>query len=188
MKIQRALGALRIELQGKNMPNISAGIGISSGISNVGNLGSVFRMAYTVVGDAVNIAERLERQTRHYDVPIIVSEVGSRLMPDVLFRELDTIKVKGRSRYVTIYQPMYLKSQVSDEQLTKLALHQRAIDYFRECQWDKAKSIFSQLNKNEKSQIYKIYLSRITQDNCKLSKMHADKYNNREHRTPYVTY
>lgn len=163
LEIQRELASLRIELQSDGMPDLHVGIGISSGVSNVGNMGSVFRMAYTVVGDAVNVAERLERQTRYYDAPIIVSEVASRLMTDTLFRELDTIKVKGRSCYVKIYQPMYQKDQVTGEQLTWLALHHQAIGYFREGQWYEAERIFKRLNTTEKSRLYEIYLARITQ-------------------------
>ncbi|MEM7291866.1 MAG: adenylate/guanylate cyclase domain-containing protein [Pseudomonadota bacterium] len=163
LEIQRELASFRIELQNENLPDLYVGIGISSGISNVGNMGSEFRMAYTVVGDTVNIAERLERQTRYYDVPIIVSDLTSRLMPDVLFRELDIVKVKGRSRYVKIYQPMYRKDLASSGELTELAMHRQALDYFRAREWRKAESIFNTLNKTEKSQIYEIYLSRLQQ-------------------------
>ncbi len=163
LEIQRELASFRIELENKKMPDLYVGIGISSGFSNVGNLGSEFRMAYTVVGDAVNIAQRLERQTRYYDVPIIVSDLTSRLMPKVLFRELDIVKVKGRSRYVKIFQPMYRKDLASSAELTELAMHRQAIDYFRARDWTKAEMVFKTLNKTEKSQIYEIYLSRLAQ-------------------------
>ncbi|MEM7209439.1 MAG: adenylate/guanylate cyclase domain-containing protein [Pseudomonadota bacterium] len=161
LEIQRELAAFRLELLGDGMPDLYVGVGISSGISNVGNMGSEFRMAYTVVGDTVNVAERLERQTRYYNVPIIVSDLTSRLIPDHLFRELDIVKVKGRSRYVKIYQPMYHKELASSGELTELAMHRQALDYFRERQWRKAESMFKTLNKTEKSQVYEIYLSRL---------------------------
>jgi adenylate cyclase len=163
LEIQRELASLRFDMERINMPDLYVGIGISSGISNVGNMGSKFRMAYTVVGDAVNIAERLERQTRYYDVPIIVSERTSRLMPNELFRELDIVKVKGRSRYVKIFQPMYRKDLASSAQLTELAMHRQAIEYFRVRDWSRAEKIFKNLNKTEKSQIYEIYLSRLAE-------------------------
>ncbi len=163
LEIQRELTSLRIDLEGRKLPDLYVGIGISSGVSNVGNMGSQFRMAYTVVGDAVNIAQRLERQTRYYDVPIIVNERTSRLMPEVLFRELDIIKVKGRSRYVKIFQPMYRKDLASSAELTELAMHRQALDHFRAREWSKAEKIFKTLNKTEKSQIYEIYLSRLAE-------------------------
>ena len=160
-EIQRQLASLRIELQRQGLPDLYVGIGISSGISNVGNLGSEFRMAYTVVGDAVNIAERLERQTRYYEVPIIVSDLASRLIPDMLFRELDIVQVKGRTRYVKIYQPLCNEGAASSTELTDLAMHQQALKLFRNREWIKAKEIFTVLNKTEKSKIYDIYLERL---------------------------
>lgn len=163
LEIQRELTSLRIDLEGRKLPDLYAGIGISSGVSNVGNMGSQFRMAYTVVGDAVNIAQRLERQTRYYDVPIIVNERTSRLMPEVLFRELDIIKVKGRSRYVKIFQPMFRKDLASSAELNELAMHRQALEHFRAREWSKAETNFKTLNKTEKSQIYEIYLSRLAE-------------------------
>ena len=163
LDIQHELASLRIELQRRKLPDLYVGIGISSGISNVGNIGSEFRMAYTVIGDTVNIAERLERQTRYYDVPVIVSDLTSRLMPDVLFRELDVIKVKGRTRYVKIFQPMFRKAEASSTQLTELSMHHQALEHFRNREWINAEAMFKSLNKNERSHIYDIYLARLAE-------------------------
>ena len=88
LEMQLAIAALSKSFQSEGLPAISMGIGVSTGIGNVGNLGSRYRMAYTVVGDAVNMAQRLERQTRRYQVPIIVSGSTAERTRGMLYREL----------------------------------------------------------------------------------------------------
>jgi adenylate cyclase len=90
---------------------IDIGIGLNSGPVIAGNMGSELRFDYTVMGDTVNLASRLEGQTKTYGVHIIASETSvAKISPDVakqdnlLFRELDKIKVKGKTQPVTIFE------------------------------------------------------------------------------------
>jgi adenylate cyclase len=69
-----ALEKLQMDFANKGLPPIHIGVGINTGLMVVGNMGSAFRMAYTVMGDAVNLGSRLESLTKIYNVPIIVSE------------------------------------------------------------------------------------------------------------------
>ncbi|AFG37571.1 adenylate/guanylate cyclase domain-containing protein [Spirochaeta africana] len=84
---------------------ISIGIGINSGIMTVGNMGSLGRMNYTLMGDNVNLGARLEGTNKQYRTQIIISEYTYGLVKDhVIARELDNIRVKGKNKPVLIYE------------------------------------------------------------------------------------
>lgn len=98
-----ALDDLNAEFREKGWPEVNIGVGLNTGMMSVGNMGSEFRMAYTVLGDAVNLGSRLEGQTKEYGVNIIVSEFTREKAPNFNYKELDTVKVKGKNKAVTIY-------------------------------------------------------------------------------------
>ena len=84
---------------------INIGIGINSGIMTVGNMGSTQRMDYTLIGDNVNLAARLEGTNKQYRTQIIISEYTYGLVKNkVVVRELDNIRVKGKNKPVLIYE------------------------------------------------------------------------------------
>lgn len=94
---------LNKELRARGELEIAVGIGVNTGVMSVGNMGSEFRMAYTVVGDAVNIGARLEGLTREYEVPLIVSEYTCEQAPDFDYQFLGSVTVKGKTRPLNIY-------------------------------------------------------------------------------------
>ena len=79
------------------------GIGLNTGICCVGNLGSETRFDYSVIGDNVNVASRLEGQSKTYDVGTIVGESTTARAPDFAFLELDLLKVKGKTEATRIF-------------------------------------------------------------------------------------
>ncbi|MFK8080187.1 MAG: adenylate/guanylate cyclase domain-containing protein [Granulosicoccus sp.] len=145
LDISKELDQLNETYRSMGLPRISMGIGISTGPAMVGPLGSEHRMDYTVIGDTVNIAQRLEAQTRKYQVPIIVGDKTIEDLPDLLFRELDTVAVKGRDEMVTMYQPLCAVSDASDALLELLDMHERAMEASVAGQWDEAFALFSEL-------------------------------------------
>jgi len=87
-------------------PEISAGIGLNSGLMSVGDMGSTARRSYTVVGDAVNLAARLEGLSGHYGVEIVASGATRDAAPGFVWQELDSVRVKGKAQAVAIYTPL----------------------------------------------------------------------------------
>ena len=106
-EIERAADELIKELEDKGLPRIDVGIGVNTGTCIVGNMGSKTRFDYSVIGDAVNLAARLEGQTRNYDgIRVLLGEQTYKSCPTGKFSEVDRIKVKGKSEPVRIYTPI----------------------------------------------------------------------------------
>jgi len=105
-----ALAVLNKEFLLKGWPEIKIGIGINTGHMNAGNIGSETIQNYTVIGDSVNLASRLESLTKEYAVSIIISEFTYEIVKNHFHcRELDKVKVKGKHELITIYELMSVK-------------------------------------------------------------------------------
>ena len=132
------IAELREEFARRGWPPIAMGIGINSGVMNVGNMGSEFRMAYTVLGDAVNLGSRLEGLTKQYGVTCIVSESTQLKVEDVVFRELDRVRVKGRDQPVPVYEPLCLKAEADEDLDHELELYRHGLRLYCQQQWEQA--------------------------------------------------
>ena len=103
IEIVEAADELIAELEEQGLPRIDVGIGINTGDCIVGNMGSESRFDYSVIGDAVNLAARLEGQTRNYDgVRVLLSQFTAGASSERSFTQVDNIQVKGKSERVTI--------------------------------------------------------------------------------------
>ncbi len=100
------LAELQVQWRAQGSPVLEIGIGINTGIASVGNMGSSLRYGYTALGDAVNLAARLEGLNKEYGTQILISEFTRRVLRDdqFMFREIDFIRVKGKLQPVTIYE------------------------------------------------------------------------------------
>jgi adenylate cyclase len=99
-------------------------IGLHSGTGIVGNIGSKRRFNYTVVGDSANLASRIEGANKFYGTEILASEATAQLAgPTVVWREIDTIRVVGRSSPVRIYEPIGIAGEITDENRATMQIY-----------------------------------------------------------------
>ncbi len=160
--MMRALEEMQQEFRERGWPEVRIGIGLNTGNMNVGNMGSEFRVAYTVLGDAVNLGSRLEGLTKAYGVDIIVSESTREQVPEFLFRELDRVRVKGKQEPVAIYEPVGHKNDVGETTREELGAWRRALRAYRNQDWDSAEvALYNLQREHPQRRIYGLYLERI---------------------------
>lgn len=164
LDMQQAIAALNPSLQQQGWPALQIGIGINTGRMTVGDMGSRFRKAYTVMGDSVNLASRLEGITKFYGVGIVVGEATRQAVDDVLFRELDRVRVKGKLDALAIYEPLGLVNDLPQQLQQDVASLQQALQDYRARRWDAATTRFEELHdRYPQDRLYQLYLHRIAE-------------------------
>lgn len=154
--------ALQDDFENRGWPRLAIGVGLNTGNMSVGNMGSKFRTAYTLIGDEVNLGSRLEGLTKEYSVGLIVGENTRDKLPEYVFRELDLVRVKGKHKPVAIYEPLAMLNEVSQEEFDELELYQEALDNYRNQNWTAAGLLFNELKvKYVARKLYDVYLERL---------------------------
>jgi adenylate cyclase len=155
------LRRLREKWAAEGRPDVNIGVGINTGDMVVGNMGSQMRFDYTVMGDSVNLASRLEGTNKEYGTNIIISEFTYESIKDELFcRELDAVRVKGKKLPVRIYE--LLGDQKEAAQWQPFAeLFEKGLALYREQRWDEAIAAFKGvLDLRAEDTPAKVYLER----------------------------
>ena len=146
----------------KGYPEIAIGIGVNSGMMNVGDMGSIYRRSYTVLGDAVNLSSRLEALTKFYGIKLLVGEAAIKGLDGFLFRHIDRVKVKGKIKAVDCFEPMCTLDKADAELHLRVSDYHKALDYYYGQDWDRAENILKALQQSEPDALlYRLYLERI---------------------------
>lgn len=157
-----ALKQLNQRFKNRGWPKIEIGIGINTGIMDVGNMGSEYRMAYTVLGDAVNLGSRLEGLTKNYGVSTIIGEETRRHITEVLCREIDRVKVKGKDHPVSIFEPIGYSELLSPDEVKEIESFNEMLLKYRAQDWKGCIEILKELIQTSGPHpLYKVYLDRI---------------------------
>ena len=145
-QMMSVLAQLNERRRARNKAAIDIGIGISTGELVAGNIGSPKRMDYTVIGDTVNLAARLESATKYYGVPVLLSDFTvASLVDDWRLREVDLIRVKGRGEAVAVYECLdhYTPDSFPRMQET-LAAYAHGLALYRDEDWNRAVGAFEE--------------------------------------------
>jgi adenylate cyclase len=163
MHMQRKALELNEEFRKRGWPEFKIGIGLNSGVMSVGDMGSKVRKAYTVMGDPVNLGSRLEGITKQYGVGILVGENTRKGVQDVVFREVDRVRVKGKDEPVAIFEPIGVDGEVDKAVLDELKLWNQVLKLYRAQDWEKAELQLLNLQRmNPGCELYRVFSEKIT--------------------------
>jgi adenylate cyclase len=138
LEMQEKLAELREKWKAEDRPELTARIGINTGDMVVGNMGSSTRFDYTVMGDAVNLASRLEGVNKQYSTDIMISEFTlAHCESDFITREIDLIRVKGKNEPVRIYEVLARANDgLPDDMKSVLEHYSSGLEAYKEKKWE----------------------------------------------------
>ena len=145
------------------LPDVNVRMGIASGEVTVGNIGSETSRGYTVIGDTVNLASRLEQANKFYGTRILVNEATRTLAGDTLaFREIDSLRVAGKLEPVRVYELLGLAADLGESDKQRVQAYAAGLARYRAQDWDAAEAAFREcLVIEPKEQPSQVMLERV---------------------------
>ena len=162
IEMKHKLAELNREWQKKGWPEIRIGIGINSGEVAVGNMGSQSRFDYTVMGDNVNLASRLEGTNKVYGTTIIISEFTYMMIEreEFFYRELDYVRVKGKKKPVRIFELIDFSDKIDDVQRRVKELFEKGLEEYRRGGFERALKYFEMVLEIKDDPPSKVFVER----------------------------
>lgn len=161
LTIFKRLPEINANMVASDLPSVNIGVGLSTGLMNVGDMGSEFRRAYTVLGDIVNLGSRLQDLTKFYHVNVLVSDSTQQGQEAFIWRPIDKVSVKGRKTATTIYEPVCTKEEATPSLLSEIAEYKLALEQYYARNWVEAEKKFATLkNAYPNIYVYQMYLAR----------------------------
>jgi len=143
LAMQRRLAELNDEWRGTDAPQLRMRVGVNTGVAVAGNMGTDAIFNYTIIGDCVNLASRLEGVNKEYGTLIIVgADTWVRVNGQFEARELDWIRVKGKAQPVAIYELMGAAGEMSELRRTLVARFAEGLALYRAMRWNEAAEVF----------------------------------------------
>lgn len=158
LEMMESLTEFNDEITKEGVPAFGMGLGINTDTVVVGNMGSSQRFDYTCLGDGVNLASRLEGQSKPYGVKIVLGPKTAEQISDEYFTlELDIIAVKGKTEGVRIFTVLKTDANAMAEYLVSRVEHDLMLDHYRKQKWDEALELLNQLHGEFDSEMDKYY-------------------------------
>ncbi len=177
LEMQKRLAELRPKWKKEGKPELSCRCGVNTGNMIVGNIGGKDRFDYTVIGDSVNLASRMEGANKQYHSSIMISDATySQVKNKVIVRELDLLQVKGKTEPVKVFELLGTAAlQMSDHEKQSLELHHEGLKLYRQRKWDEAIAYFNQAYQLDP----KCHVAQIYAERAGLYQLHAppDEWN-----------
>ena len=171
LQMMESLDEFNKEVEAEGVPAFGMGLGINTATVVVGNMGSSQRFDYTCLGDGVNLASRLEGQSKSYGVKIILGTLTNKQIEDEYFTlELDKIAVKGKKEGVNIFTVLDIPLESSLEYLMTKKEHDHMLELYRDQKWNEAAFMCNQLIgefDGVMDDYYKMMIERITEFSMK---------------------
>jgi adenylate cyclase len=141
-----ALPMLNKRFQEKGLPSIDCRVGINTGIVVVGNMGSNEKFDYTVMGDPVNLASRLEGANKQYHTRIMISEsTFEQAKEDIEARDLDLIRVKGKTAPSKVFELLGRKGKMAEAIQKGREIYHKGVKLYRDRQFDESIQTFQEV-------------------------------------------
>jgi len=165
IEMSEALGQFNAQQRELGKPEFRIGVGINYGVVTVGNIGTEKKMDYTIIGDMVNLASRMEGLTKKYHQPLLISEsLHQKVKDEVDCRLIDTVAVKGKTKGVRIYT---VKKSLAEEENKAWTLHNTAMESYYRRDFDEAIGYFQNAQKIFPDD----YASQLIIDRCRQFKV-----------------